>query len=153
VTGLARIRRATRADAAAVSDVYIRGRRGAADYIPTVHTDNEIRDWIANVLMAASEVWVAECEGEIVAMMALDGEQVEQLYVAPEHQRRGAGSRLLAKARELRPRGLRLWTFQRNAPARRFYESHGFRAVEFTDGSANEEREPDVLYEWRSGPL
>jgi hypothetical protein len=32
-------------------------------------------------------------------------------------------------------------------------QSHGFRAVEFTDGSANEEREPDVLYEWRSGPL
>jgi hypothetical protein len=42
-----------------------------------------------------------------------------------------------------------LWTFQRNAPARRFYEKEGFVAVRETDGSGNEEREPDVLYLWK----
>jgi putative acetyltransferase len=42
---------------------------------------------------------------------------------------------------------LRLWTFQRNAGARRFYERNGFAAVELTDGLGNEEREPDVRYE------
>jgi len=44
--------------------------------------------------------------------------------------------------------GLRLFAFQRNAPARRFYEARGFIAKEFTDGATNMEREPDVLYEW-----
>ena len=44
--------------------------------------------------------------------------------------------------------GLTLWTFQRNAQARRFYEAHGFVASEFTDCSHNEEREPDMLYAW-----
>ena len=39
-----------------------------------------------------------------------------------------------------------LWTFQRNAGARRFYERNGFVAMEFTDGASNEEREPDVRY-------
>jgi putative acetyltransferase len=43
---------------------------------------------------------------------------------------------------------LQLWTFQRNIAARRFYEARGFVAVEETDGSHNEEREPDVLYRW-----
>ena len=43
---------------------------------------------------------------------------------------------------------MQLWTFQQNARARRFYEERGFRAVEFTDGEGNEEKTPDVRYEW-----
>jgi len=47
---------------------------------------------------------------------------------------------------------LQLWTFQRNAAARRFYEGRGFGLVRETDGSRNEEKEPDALYLWtRSG--
>ena len=34
-----------------------------------------------------------------------------------------------------------------NTDARRFYERHGFTAVASSDGSDNEEREPDVRYE------
>jgi Uma2 family endonuclease len=44
-------------------------------------------------------------------------------------------------------RELRLWTFQRNAAARAFYQAHGFVAQRMTGGD-NEEREPDVLYRW-----
>jgi ribosomal protein S18 acetylase RimI-like enzyme len=51
--------------------------------------------------------------------------------------------------RGIRPHGLWLWTFQTNTGARRFYERHGFVAVDETDGSANEERAPDVRYAWR----
>ncbi len=51
-------------------------------------------------------------------------------------------------AKRRRPEGFRLWVFQKNEGARRFYERHGFRLVELTDGSRNEEREPDALYEW-----
>ena len=47
---------------------------------------------------------------------------------------------------------LSLWTFQRNAAARRFYERQGFTLVEATDGSRNMEKEPDVLYRWPSNP-
>lgn len=60
----------------------------------------------------------------------------------------GIGEVLLAQAKRLRPRGLQLWTFQSNTGARRFYERHGFVAVEQTDGD-NEEGAPDVRYEWR----
>jgi len=35
-----------------------------------------------------------------------------------------------------------------SAEAKRFYERHGFLLVELTDGSGNQEREPDARYEW-----
>ncbi len=147
------IRRARGADAAAIAEVYIASRRGAARYFPTVHSDDDIRGWIASHVVPNLEVWVAEAadaaQGKIIAMMALDGDMLEQLYVAPAWQRRGVGDGLLALAMRERPAILRLWTFQKNTPARRFYEARGFRAIEFTDGSRNEERTPDVLYEWK----
>ena len=49
------------------------------------------------------------------------------------------------------PGGFRLWVFQANAGARRFYERHGLRVVRLTDGAANEEKTPDALYEWLPG--
>ena len=54
---------------------------------------------------------------------------------------------LLAHAMRTLELPIRLYTFQANVGARRFYERHGFVAIEFTDGHANEERCPDVLYE------
>ncbi|MGY3201023.1 GNAT superfamily N-acetyltransferase [Streptomyces sp. TE5632] len=69
------------------------------------------------------------------------------MYLAPEW--RGLGDRFVAPAEERGPEGLSPWTFQVNAPAHRFYERHGFEAVEWTDGCGNEEREPDVRYVWR----
>ena len=54
---------------------------------------------------------------------------------------------MLAKKRY--PDGLQLCSFQVNGPAQRFYERHGFIAVEHTDGSGNEEHEPDIRYVWR----
>jgi ribosomal protein S18 acetylase RimI-like enzyme len=147
------IRRARAADAAAIADVYIESRRGAARYFPTVHSDDDIRGWITSYLVPKLEVWVAEDAqsgaGAIIGMMALEADMVEQLYIAPAAQRRGVGDAMLALAMRERPAGLRLWTFQANAPARRFYEARGFRAIEFTDGAHNEERTPDVLYEWK----
>jgi hypothetical protein len=61
----------------------------------------------------------------------------------------GAGSLLLAKAKQVRPQGFSLWTFQANLGARRFYERHGLSEARRTDGAQNEENLPDILYEWR----
>lgn len=147
------IRRARVADAAAVAEVYIASRRGAVRYFPTVHSDDDIRGWIAGELVPNHEVWVAEAAepfaGQVIGMMALEGDMLEDLYIVPAWQRRGVGDGLLGVAMRERPAMLRLWTFQANAPARRFYEARGFRAIEFTDGLRNEERAPDMLYEWK----
>jgi ribosomal protein S18 acetylase RimI-like enzyme len=72
---------------------------------------------------------------------------VNQLYIAPSHVGQRIGSRLLAHALASSALPVRLYTFQANGRARSFYERHGFRAIAFSDGSSNEERCPDVLYE------
>jgi GNAT superfamily N-acetyltransferase len=142
------LRRATAADAAEVATVYIASRRGAAAYLPTVGTDVEIAAFVIDRMVPERESWIAETGGRIVAVMVLDGDMVDQFYVFPADQRRGVGDAMLAYAKQLRPARLRLYAFQRNAPARRFYEARGFVVKGFTDGATNMEREPDVLYEW-----
>ena len=143
------LRRADSADAGAVAEVWLRARRAAVPVVPApVHPDDEVRQYFQTVVVPTKETWLAEVDGTAVAVLVLDGDEVDQLYVDPDWQRRGVGSRLVGLAQARRPDGLALWTFQTNLPARRFYERHGFVAVDWTDGSANEERAPDVRYVW-----
>ncbi len=145
-----RIRRATASDADAVAMVYLRARRHAVPQIPPVQgPDDNVRSWLVGAVLRGEEVWVAETEHTVVvAMMLLEGEWIEQLYVDPAWTGRGIGSSLLEVAKRSRPDGLQLWTFQSNHGAHRFYERHGFRAEERTDGSSNQEGAPDVRYVW-----
>jgi GNAT superfamily N-acetyltransferase len=135
-------------DADAIADVFLASRKVSMPYLPDLHSDEETRKWIRDVVLARNEVWVAAAGDRVDGFLALNGEVLEHIYVAPRLHGSGLGSALLAKAKQLRPNGFRLWVFQRNMQARGFYEARGMRAVEFTDGSENEEREPDVLYEW-----
>src|SRR5271154_6117224 len=141
-------RRATSSDAPDVATLYIASRRGAAAYLPTVGTDDDIRAFVINQMVPDRETWAAEDGGRMVAVLVLHDDEVDQFYVAPGEQRRGIGDAMLAHAKHLRPNGLRLWAFQRTAPARHFYEARGFIARKFTDGATNMEREADVLYQW-----
>lgn len=143
------IRRAGLDDAEAVADVYVTSRRATYDF-PLAHSDAEIRDWVRGVLVPTEEVWVAVAlDGSVIGLMALSADMVDQLYIAPDWTGRGIGSQLVALAKERRPTGLDLYTFQVNAGARQFYERHGFVEVSRGDGSGNEEGQPDVLYAWR----
>ncbi|MER6071210.1 GNAT family N-acetyltransferase [Streptomyces sp. NPDC001852] len=144
------LRRAVAADARVAADVYLRSFDAALPSVVRPRTDDEVREYIRDVVVPLRETWVAEADGAgIVGLMVLDGELLSQLYLAPEWRGRGIGDRFVALAKERRPGGLTLWTFQVNKPAHRFYERHGFAAAESTDGGGNEEREPDVRYVWR----
>ncbi|MEV5143175.1 GNAT family N-acetyltransferase [Streptomyces sp. NPDC052727] len=144
------LRRAVAADARAVADVYLRSFDAALPTVVRPHTDDEVRDYIRDVVVALRETWVAEAAGAgVVGLMVLNGESLSQLYLDPRWRGRGIGDRFVALAKRRSPQGLTLWTFQVNKPAHRFYERHGFVAAEYTDGSENEEREPDVRYVWR----
>jgi GNAT superfamily N-acetyltransferase len=114
-----------------------------------VHSADDVRTWFAEVVLTTTEVWLIEEAGLPVALLVLDGDWVDQLYVDPDHTGRGFGTQLVGLAQLLRPAGLELWTFQSNRGARRFYERHGFVAVGMTNGD-NEEGAPDIHYRWRS---
>ncbi|MFK0155606.1 GNAT family N-acetyltransferase [Streptomyces sp. NPDC090499] len=143
------LRRAAGPDAAGVADVWLRSFDTALPTVVRPRSDDEVRAYIRDVVVPARETWVAEAAGRVVGMMVLAEDLLSQLYLAPEWRGRGIGDRFVALAKERSPAGLTLWTFQVNRPAHRFYERHGFVAVEHTDGSGNEEREPDVRYVWR----
>ena len=93
------------------------------------------------------EMWGAFDGAAMRGIIAFREGWIDQLYVLPEAQRRGVGKDLLQVAQNAFDR-LQLWTFQRNAPARRFYEARGFALIQQTDGARNEEKEPDALYLW-----
>jgi GNAT superfamily N-acetyltransferase len=142
------IGRAIAADAPAIAGIYLASRADALPGLHKAHTDAEVRAWIARVLLLRDDVWIAKRTDEILGFIALHDGWVEQLYLAPACYRQGIGTALLATAKHHNPAGLRLFCFQRNSRARAFYEAGGFTAVRFSDGSNNEEREPDIEYVW-----
>jgi ribosomal protein S18 acetylase RimI-like enzyme len=144
------IRKAMAADVAEVAEVFIASQADALPFLARLHTPQETRGFIANQVFPQSEVWVAAEDGEIVGMMAIVRTHIDHLYLRPGYYRRGIGTLLLNKAKERRPTKLTLYAFAVNTRARAFYEHHGFKPIEFGDGSANEAGEPDVLYEWQS---
>lgn len=151
--GIPVLRAARGNDAADCARVYLRSRAFGIPEVPCLHGESELRRWMADEVLGHFEVTVAEIDGTIVGLMVLDGGRgghgwIEQLYLDPAWIGRGLGERLLAQALQRYPAGLDLWCFEVNEGARRFYERHGFVAVERTDGRGNEERAPDVRYRW-----
>jgi len=142
------IRTAREEDAAAIAQAHIEARRVAMPWLPVMHTFAETVYFFGDFVIPNQVVLVAEAEEGVIGFIAIEGSFVEHLYVAPSHQGTGVGETLLDRAKQLRPEGLMLWTFEGNQRARSFYEKRGFVAVEFTDGSRNEERTPDVRYHW-----
>ena len=141
------LRRAHPDDADAVWAVFAAARRAALAYLPALHTAEQERAYLAGVI-ADGGVTVAIADGEVAGFLALGPARVEHLYVDPARGRCGIGTQLLRAAQAARPAGLDLWVFQRNVAAIAFYERHGFRVADTTDGADNDEREPDALMVW-----
>jgi GNAT superfamily N-acetyltransferase len=118
-------------------------------YLPVVHTHEEHLAWFA-ARVSEGEGWVWDEDGVRGYMLLGDGELIH-IYLAPGWTGRGIGTQLLKLAKARLPDGFTLWTFQQNHGARRWYERHGLEAIEFGDGSGNEEGVPDVKYAWRLG--
>jgi len=143
------IRRAESGDVDEIVDVFERSF-ATLDFLPKLHTHEENVAFLAGVV-DRQDVWVAERDGRIAGFLALDGDLGTFFYVDPEAHGEGIGTALFERAQRERPQGFSFWAFQDNVHARRFYEKRGCVAVEFTDGSGNDEKTPDVRYRWTSG--
>ncbi|HEY5047275.1 MAG TPA: GNAT family N-acetyltransferase [Rhizomicrobium sp.] len=140
------LRRAEAGDAAQTALVFTAALKSMR-FFPKLHSDDEDCDLVGDFI-DRDETWIATEGGLIRGLACIREAWLDHLYVSPGFHNRGVGSALLAKVRQQRPAGFRLWTFQANTGARRFYERHGCKAIEFTNGSRNEEKLPDVLYVW-----
>ena len=137
-------------DVDSIVEVSTSSRGEAMPWLPVLHTPAESREHFARRI-AGQEVWVAEEDGRVVGFASIGDGWLDHLYVAPDHQGRGIGHALFARAKESLPDGFRWYVFQWNDRARRFYEARGGVAIEL-NAAGGEEQLPDALYEWRPSP-
>jgi GNAT superfamily N-acetyltransferase len=112
------------------------------------HFFYEDQEYFRSKILQRDKVWVVEAASYPVAFMAMENDFIDQLYVHPDHWRKGIGEALLNFAKSQCPEHLWLYTLQVNVTARAFYEKNGFIAEKF-GFSDPPENEPDVQYHWR----
>ncbi|MFZ1814938.1 MAG: GNAT family N-acetyltransferase [Rhizobiaceae bacterium] len=159
-------RRAVPQDAVGIADVHDTAWRNAySGIVPHKALARMIQRrgaaWWENAIRRATIVLVVEIGGEIagyatlgrnrVGTLPFDGE-VYELYLKPEYQGIGLGSRLFLAARaELGRRGLKgsvVWVLADNEPAIRFYENAGGRAVAEGNESFDGRKLEKIAYSW-----
>ena len=143
-----RLRQGVMADVAGVAALHRRSIKAAMPWLPELHSAEEDLTFFGNTVFPNQAVTLAEIDHQLIGFSAAADGWLHHLYVDPAHQGVGVGWTLLAHVLDCRT-SLQLWAFQRNHRARRFYERADFRVARMTDGSGNEEGEPDVLYVWR----
>jgi GNAT superfamily N-acetyltransferase len=143
------LRLAVPADASRLARIHRVARAAAMPWLPVLHSSDEALTWMTMSVLPRQHVCVAVRGDVPIGYIALLEDQVEHLYVDPSAWRSGAGTALLDYAKCRLAGGFRLWTFQRNAMARAFYRNQGLDELRTTDGSGNEEKEPDILLGWK----
>ncbi|WP_352244434.1 GNAT family N-acetyltransferase [Microtetraspora sp. NBRC 13810] len=150
MSGLGRIgiRRADEADAEVIAHIHMTSRVATMPYLPPQRrSHDQVTRWIEEVLRT-SHTWVAVRDAEVLGYAALAGDTLEHLYLRPDVRRQGIGTLLLDEVRRHSPDGISLYVFQANTDARAFYERHGFKVVDESDGHQNMENLPDLTLRW-----
>lgn len=138
------VRPATEADAltcARILQDWLDGTPWMANLHDLAETDGFVRGYLLpRTLLVAG----GERVGGFVCLE--DDGAIPALYVAAGARGQGIGAALVEAAKACSDR-LRLWTFQANEAARRFYRAQGFVEGRTTTGS-NVEGLPDVELTW-----
>ena len=144
------VRLATEDDAHDIADLYTEARiRAVPQMPPALHSNAEDRAYVARRLADPEvEMWVAERGTQLIGFATCTPTWLDSLYVRPDLTGHGLGSVLLDVVKATHPDGFQLWVFESNSGARRFYQRHGLVEVDRTDGSGNEERQPDLRMVW-----
>jgi hypothetical protein len=85
------IRPGSVADASGIVEVFL-AARAEMTYLPDLHSDEQTRLWISQVMVPEHEVLVAVAQDKVVGFVALSTDLLEHLYVAPL-QREAASAR------------------------------------------------------------
>lgn len=104
--------------------------------------------FINHILPTQFQVELVLMDDQVIGIIAFNKSEISQLYIHVNYQGIGIGETLLNKAKVNSNGKLRLYTFEVNHVAQRFYEKHGFKVI--ARGHENEENLPDIQYEWVS---
>ena len=96
-----------------------------ADFVQA-HTPERQARYLLDKMRQGARVWLLT-DGRPVGVVSVTLSLIEDLYVLPECQSRGYGTRLLRFAMEQCAETPTLWILSNNSGARRLYERLGFR--------------------------
>jgi len=116
--------------------------------IPLVHNVEERADYGCWLLEHTSVTMIHNSSG-VVGFLALEKHIIQGLYIKKDFQGLGFGQAAIKFAQK-QFEELRLWVFQSNIGAQKFYEGLGFQIGEKSDGEENDYRLPDVFYCWKA---
>ena len=116
--------------------------------IPLVHNVEERADYGCWLLEHTSVTMIHNSSG-VVGFLALEKHIIQGLYIKKDFQGFGFGQAAIKFAQK-QFEELRLWVFQSNIGAQKFYQRLGFQIVEKSDGEDNDYRLPDICYCWKS---
>ena len=116
--------------------------------IPLVHNVEERADYGCWLLEHTSVTMIHNSSG-VVGFLALEKHIIQALYIKKGFQGFGFGQAAIKFAQK-QFKELRLWVFQSNIGAQKFYQRLGFQIVEKSDGEDNDYRLPDIFYCWKS---
>ncbi len=116
--------------------------------IPLVHNVEERADYGRWLLEHTSVTMIHNSSG-VVGFLALEKHIIQGLYIKKDFQGFGFGQAAIKFAQK-QFKELRLWVFQSNIGAQKFYQRLGFQIVEKSDGEDNDYRLPDIFYCWKS---
>jgi ribosomal protein S18 acetylase RimI-like enzyme len=133
-----------RGDVEAISLVHHRACLIAYRFMNWRYPLDEVERWYSGKFAEWTWTLAAFDAAVMAGFIALTDRHVDQLYVDPSFQRAGIGSALIDRALESSPGQVTLHVFEENAPARAFYQKHGFDG---RDRWLNEEEGAiDLLY-------
>lgn len=118
----------------------------ATPWLPRIHSRAED---LAHAARMIDLGWVtlADQGGKIVGFLGRNIADLNALYVTSDARDDGVGSALIRNA-QAQSATLKLWTFQANESAQRFYRRHGFCETQRTDGAGSDEGLPDIHFAW-----
>ena len=115
--------------------------------IPLVHNVEERADY-GRWLLEHTRVTMIHNSSGVVGFLALEKHIIQGLYIKKDFQGFGFGQAAIKFAQK-QFEELRLWVFQSNIGAQKFYQRLGFQIVEKSDGEDNDYRLPDIFYCWK----
>jgi putative acetyltransferase len=145
------LRAATDGDVEHAATIYRAARIKCLPFLPDLHSQQEDLEFFQTRIFDRHNVIMAELDGQIAGYSASHEGWLDHLYVFPDFHGAGVGTALLDDAKA-HCNQLRLWVFQKNERAIRFYVKHSFRLLREADGSGNPEGEPDAVYVWSRTP-
>jgi ribosomal protein S18 acetylase RimI-like enzyme len=130
-----------------VIEVWLRGWESARLGIHNPHDAERLRSIIPTWIEGGVLAYVAVVGASVVGFVMLRGEELGQLYVDPDYQRKGIGRKLVEFTKQISATGFSLTAIATSYDAIRFYQREGLHrtGMEIDCGSGIEV----VRYEWK----